>query len=201
MLFPAARPADISLLAPADAERRFGLRQIALSVACTALVALCAHISFVLPFTPVPVTMQTFAVLLIGMLLGPAAGAATMVLYLAEGAAGLPVFSPHGPGGFAQLAGPSAGYLLAYPVAALLAGALFATARRALPVALATLAAALLADSVILASGSAWLAGLLHVSSARAMHIGALPFLAGEAFKLTLLAGTIASLEHARRTR
>ena len=82
-----------------------------LAVGATAFVALCAHISVPLYFTPVPLTLQTLAVILIGLTLGPALGASAMVLYLAEGAMGLPVFSPHGPGGIAQLLGPTAGFL------------------------------------------------------------------------------------------
>ena len=79
------------------------LGQVTLSVAATGLLAICAHISLPLPFTAVPLTLQTFAVILIGMVLGPVAGFSSMILYLAEGAAGLPVFSPHGLGGVAQL--------------------------------------------------------------------------------------------------
>src|SRR5277367_1653846 len=96
--------------------------RVVLVVAATALVAACAHVSLPLPFTPVPLTLQTFAVILVGMVLGPAAGFSAMVLYLAEGASGLPVFSPHGLGGIAQLAGPTGGYLASYPLAAACAG-------------------------------------------------------------------------------
>src|SRR4030088_613668 len=96
--------------------------RVVLVVAATALVAACAHVSLPLPFTPVPLTLQNFAVILIGMALGPVAGFSAMVLYLAEGAMGLPVFSPHGPGGVAQLLGPTAGYLFSYPLAAAVAG-------------------------------------------------------------------------------
>src|SRR5580658_5022371 len=80
----------------------------------TALVAICAHISIPLGITPIPVTMQTFAVLLLGLLFSPGAAFACLALYLMEGALGAPVFSPHGPGGVAQLLGPSGGYLLSY---------------------------------------------------------------------------------------
>src|SRR5271154_6375865 len=86
------------------------------------LVALCAHVSVPLLFTPVPLTLQTFAVLLLGLTLGPGTAFAALTLYLIEGAAGLPVFSPHGPGGILQLMGPTGGYLLSYPFAAALAG-------------------------------------------------------------------------------
>ena len=94
-----------------------------LAVGATVFVAMCAHVSVPLYFTPVPFTLQTLAVLLIGLAFGPALGASTLLLYLAEGAAGLPVFSPHGLGGIAQLLGPTGGYLLSYPLAAAAAGA------------------------------------------------------------------------------
>ena len=98
------------------------LGRIVLTIAATEFVALCAHVSMPLPFTPVPLTLQTFAVILVGMLFGPVVGFSSMVLYLAEGATGLPVFSPHGLGGIAQLVGPTGGFLLSYPIAAACAG-------------------------------------------------------------------------------
>lgn len=181
--------------------RQTGVGRFAVPVACTALIALCAHISVALPFTPIPVTMQTFAVLLVGMLLGPAAGAATLALYLAEGAAGLPVFSPHGLGGIAQLTGPSAGYLLSYPVAAFVAGAIANSARRLMPAFLATLAAAIIADSLILLSGSAWLMTSMHLSLNHALQAGTLPFLAGELLKAALLVLVVTALRQSRPAR
>src|SRR6202789_3468836 len=87
-------------------------------LAGSALVAICAHLAVPLWFTPVPVTLQPFAVLLLGLLLGPRTAFAATVAYLAEGAAGLPVFTPHGLGGIAQLLGPTGGYLLSYPLVA-----------------------------------------------------------------------------------
>src|SRR5271163_690026 len=93
-----------------------------LVIGATAFVAACAHISLPLPFTPVPLTLQNFAVLLVGMLLGPVAGLSAMVLYLAEGALGLPVFTPYAAGGVAHLLGPNGGYLFSYPLAAATAG-------------------------------------------------------------------------------
>src|SRR3981081_824483 len=94
-----------------------------LVIGATAFVAACAHISLPLPFTPVPLTLQNFAVVLVGMALGPIAGFSAMVLYLAEGALGLPVFTPSGgPAGMAHLLGPNAGFLFSYPLAAAPAG-------------------------------------------------------------------------------
>ena len=96
----------------------WGVRVLAV-VFGAALVALAAQISIPLPGTPVPMTLQPMAVLLVGGLLGARLGASSMILYLAMGAAGLPVFTPTVPlVGVARLLGPTGGYLLAYPVAA-----------------------------------------------------------------------------------
>jgi len=78
-------------------------RQVAIVVSASLFVALCARVTLPLPFTPVPLTLQNFAVLLVGMTLGSKRGFAALALYLAEGLAGLPVFNPTGPGGLAQL--------------------------------------------------------------------------------------------------
>src|SRR5271163_1179258 len=80
-----------------------GARQAALVVGASLFVALCAHITLPLPFTPVPLTMQNLGVLLVGLALGSRRGFAALVVYLLEGLSGLPVFSPIGPGGIAQL--------------------------------------------------------------------------------------------------
>src|SRR5271163_5083481 len=100
-------------------ERIFeGARQVALVVGGSLVVALCARIAIPLPGTPVPLTVQNFGVLLVGLLLGSRRGFAALALYLAEGAIGLPVFSPIGPGGIAQLLGPTGGFLMVYPFVA-----------------------------------------------------------------------------------
>ena len=100
-----------------------------LAVGATAFVALCAHISFPLYFTPVPVTLQTLAVILVGLMLGPSLGFSAMLLYLAEGAMGMPVFSPHGPGGIAPTSRAHGGYSFSYPLAAAAAGAIVRSVR------------------------------------------------------------------------
>src|SRR2546423_10980860 len=87
-------------------------------------LALASQVAIPLPFTPVPITLQPLVVVLAGLMLGPAAGAASMVLYLAAGAAGLPVFTPLGAPGIARFFGPTGGYLIAYPPAAHVAGPL-----------------------------------------------------------------------------
>src|SRR3954451_1371951 len=83
--------------------------RVVIAVTATIFVALCAHVSVPLPFTPVPLTLQNFAVLLVGLALGPVAAFAAMALYLTEGALGMPVFNPHGVGGMLQLFGPTGG--------------------------------------------------------------------------------------------
>ncbi|PYV49200.1 MAG: biotin transporter BioY, partial [Acidobacteria bacterium] len=89
--------------------------QIAIVVSASLFVALCARIYIPLPGTPVPMTVQNFGVLLVGLALGSRRGFAALSLYLVEGAMGFPVFSPHGLGGIAQIIGPTGGYLIAYP--------------------------------------------------------------------------------------
>ena len=180
---------------------RVQVRRFVSVVAATALLALCAHVSFLLPLTPIPITMQTVAVLLLGMLLGPVAGMVTMVLYLTEGALGLPVFSPHGVGGLAQLSGPSAGYLLSYPCAAMLVGWVFSATRQRVPTFLAALFASVFADAVILVSGSVWLSVSMHQPFLHAAQLGILPFLLGETYKIIFLASAIASVWHLRKAR
>src|SRR5579863_5503053 len=102
-------------------------KQIAIVVGASLFVALCARITLPLPFTPVPLTLQNFGVLLVGLTVGGRRGFAALVLYLAEGCMGMPVFSPTGPGGIAQLLGPTGGFLLAYPFVAAIAGAIFSS--------------------------------------------------------------------------
>jgi biotin transport system substrate-specific component len=174
--------------------------RLGLSVAATLFVAACAHVSIPLFFTPVPITLQTFAVIVIGMALGPVAGFSTMVLYLAEGAAGLPVFSPAGPGGIAHLLGPNAGFLFAYPLAAAAAGWIV----RSMPRVVSRFSRAVLAgigsSVVTFALGAGWLAHLLHLGSAAVWGLAVAPFLAGEAIKITAAAGIFSSFKRWRRS-
>src|SRR5207245_5975501 len=99
--------------------------QIAVVAGASLFVALCARLTLPLPLTPVPLTLQNFGVLLVGLALGSRRGFAALALYLAEGLMGMPVFSPTGPGGVAQLLGPTGGFLLAYPFVAGIAGWVF----------------------------------------------------------------------------
>src|SRR5204862_5966423 len=106
-----------------------GRRALAV-LAGVALVAIAAQIAIPLPGTRVPMTLQPRAVLLVGGMLGPRLGAGSLILYLALGAAGLPVFTPYGLPGVGRLFGPTGGYLLAYPIAAYAVGRLAADGRR-----------------------------------------------------------------------
>ena len=163
------------------------------------VVALCAQIAVPLPWTPVPMTMQPFGVLLVSLVLGarlsPWVAAASMVAYLAEGAAGLPVLVP-GFGGLLPL-GPSAGYLLAYPLVALAVG--FVAGRA--PGFVRALAAAAAGDTLLLLCGAAWLGLLTHGSAHGALALGVLPFLAGDALKVVLAASAAAGWFHWAHTR
>jgi len=161
-------------------------RQVALVVGASLVVALCARITIpLMPLTPVPLTVQNMGVLLVGMLLGSRRGFAALALYLAEGAAGLPVFSPIGPGGIAQLLGPTGGFLMVYPFVAFLAGYIFERGTKSF---LRAAAAGLLAEILLFAGGLGWLYVFTH-SLARAAYLGLYWFLAAEVIKIMLAAG------------
>ena len=171
-----------------------------LAVGATAFVALCAHISVPLYFTPVPLTLQTLAVILIGLTLGPALGASAMVLYLAEGAMGLPVFSPHGPGGIAQLLGPTAGFLFSYPLAAAAAGGVVRAVRLGRSQFPAAVLGGIVASVFIFSMGAGWIALLLHLRPSTAWHMGVAPFLPGELLKIAAAAGAYTTLRRWHRS-
>jgi biotin transport system substrate-specific component len=150
-----------------------------------ATVALAAQVAVPLPFTPVPMTLQPLAVLVVGGVLGARLGAAALVLYLALGALGFPVFTPVGLPGAARLLGPTGGYLLAYPVAAALVGWL-ASSTLALPLVRVLLACAV-GMVVIHIGGSAQLA-ILTGDVGAATRFGLVPFLTGDLLKIGLAA-------------
>lgn len=168
--------------------------RIVLAFSATALMALCAHVSVPLFFTPVPLTFQTFAVLLIGLALGPSLAFSAMLLYLTEGVVGLPVFSPAGPGGIAQLMGVTGGYLLSYPFAAALAG--FTV--RALGNRRSPFGAALVAGSagtlLTLLMGGLWISLFMHTNLETSAAESIVPFLPGEVLKIMAAAGAFAAL-------
>ena len=172
---PLSKTLQPSLVRPSSQA----LRTLACVVGGSAILAVAAHVA--VPFWPVPITLQTLAVLGLGALLGPSVAVGTVVAYLLEGLCGLPVFA-HG-SGFAVLAGPTGGYLLGYVPAAFFAG--LAARRGWLAKPMSALAAFLLADAVIFVVGVAWLAALFGWE--KAVAVGLTPFLIGEALKLALL--------------
>jgi biotin transport system substrate-specific component len=168
------------------------------------LVAIAAQVAVPLPGTPVPMTLQPMAVLLVGGLLGARLGALSMILYLAMGAAGLPVFTPTVPlFGVARLLGPTGGYLLAYPVAAFAVGALLTPGRRPGVSATQWLRAALAVFTglvLIHLGGLAQLAILTGDLSAAA-RFGTIPFLLGDLLKLAVLVPILIKLTPTIRAR
>jgi len=170
-------------------------QQAAIVAGATLFVALCARVTIPLPFTPVPLTMQNFGVLLVGLMLGSRRGFAALALYLAEGLAGLPVFSPTGPGGLAQLLGPTGGFLLAYPFVAALAGYIFERGRKAFARAAV---AGLLAEIVLFAGGISWLVVLTH-SFAQAVRFGLYWFVFAELIKIMLAAAIVTGRQRVHR--
>ena len=162
------------------------LRAGGIVLAGSALVAVCAHVAIPLWFTPVPVTLQPFAVLVLGMLLGPRMAFATMVAYLAEGAAGLPVFTPHGLGGVAQLLGPTGGYLLSYPIVAPLVSVLWRMGSRGF---YRGVMVAGTGSLVTLAMGAVWLGIYTHAGAMTVLNHAVLPFLPGDVVKVAAAAG------------
>ena len=169
-------------------------------LAGSAFVAVCAHIALPLYFTPVPLTLQTFAVLLLGLLLTPRLAAATLAAYLAEGALGLPVFAPTPiiSAGMAHLFGPTGGYLLAYPAGGALISFLWRKASRSFAAAALSAAGG---DLAILACGATWLAVLTHSSVQTALTLAVVPFLPGDALKIAAAASVAAGFHHFRRRR
>ena len=147
------------------------------------LVAIAAQIALPLPGTPVPMTLQPLAVLLVGALLGPGLGASSLLLYLALGAAGLPVFTPFGLPGVGRLLGPTGGYLLAYPVAAFVVGKIAGDARR-----FVRLAVAALAGIVLIHLGGLAQLALLTGSLSAAATLGTWPFVVSDLVKVPLVA-------------
>ena len=135
--------------------------QVAIVIGASLFVALCARITLPLPFTPVPLTLQNFGVLLVGLALGPRRAFAALVLYLAEGLIGMPVFNPTGPGGVAQLLGPTGGFLLAYPFVAGIAGWVFEAKNEEKSFVRAAIAC-VLAEIFLFVCGLSWLAVLTH---------------------------------------
>ena len=159
-------------------------RSLAIGLAVL-LVAASAQVAVPIPLNPVPITLQPLAILVVGGLLGPAAGAAALVLYLTLGCLGLPVFAS-GSAGFVHLLGPTGGYLMAFPAAAAVAG----LGGRGDAGIVRVLACCLLAMAVIHLGGTAHLA-LLSGDPVTAFRIGFMPFFTGDLLKAGLAAMVI----------
>lgn len=173
-------PTLAGALWPSSAENRVW-RAVLLAVLGSAFLAVLAQIE--IPFWPVPQTMQTFGVMVIGMTYGWRLAGATIALYLVEGAVGLPVFA--GGASAAALVGPTAGYLFGFVLGGMVMGAL---AERGWDrnVVLAV-AAMLVGDAIVFILGWGWLAYFIG-DAGKALELGVLPFLVGDAAKIALVA-------------
>jgi len=166
--------------------RREWAKQAAIVITASLFVDLCARVTVPLPFTPVPLTLQNFGVLAVGLLLGSRRGFAALALYVAEGAFGLPVFSMGA--GIAYLLGPTGGFLIAYPLVAFVAGYIYEhSSRRFVWGAFS----AMVAEVVLFASGLSWLVVLTH-SVSTAIRFGLYWFVFAEIIKVLMAAGVAA---------
>ncbi|MEA2313205.1 MAG: biotin transport system substrate-specific component [Solirubrobacteraceae bacterium] len=161
------------------------VRDILLVLAGAGFVGLMAQISVTLPWTVVPLTGQTLAVLCAGAALGPLRGMSSMVLYALAGIAGAPWFA----GGSSGWGGPAFGYILGFIVAAAVVGALAARGADRTP--LKAVPAMLLGTLIIYAIGVPWLANNLGVDLGKAIDLGVRPFVGGDLIKLALAAGLL----------
>jgi len=168
---------------------------IVLVISASLFVAVCAKVSLPLPFTPVPLTLQNFAVLVVGLSLGARRGAIAMGLYLLEGAMGAPVFNSIGLGGLAQVVGPTGGYLMAYPLVAYLTGKIFEMRNRSFT---AAVEGAAIAELVLFTSGVSWLMVLTGTPLSKAAAFGLYPFVPAEVLKIAAAAAIVTAWERRR---
>src|SRR6476619_8406155 len=168
-------------LAPLDWTRSAGL-----VIVFSLFIAACAQFS--IHIGPIPITGQTFAVLLTGMLLGSRLGAAAVIAYLIEGAIGLPFFAGGG-AGLVRFFGPTAGYLVAFPAAAFITGAF---AEHGWDKRYTTAVAAMAIGSLIIFLGGwAWYAMLTNTPPVAAFKIAVVPFILGDVIKIALVAAVL----------
>lgn len=169
--------------------------EIPLLVGFNLLLVVCAYVSITVPFSPVPITGQTFGVLLVAMALGRMRGTAVVLAYLIEGVAGLPVFAG-GAAGFAVLAGPTGGYLLGFLVAAWVVGTLADRGwDKGFGKSVATMA---IGTAVIFCGGLAWLGNFVPVEGLLAA--GLVPFIPGAVLKIALASMILPSVWRFIRT-
>lgn len=169
----------------ADVVPHTWARQAVLVIGGAAFVGLAAQIAIPLPFTPVPLTLQTFAVLLTGAALGSLRGVLSMLLYTIVGVAGVPWFA-EGSSGFSA---PSFGYILGFIAAAFIVGRIAEQGATRSPMRTAGLM--IVGNLVIYAIGVTWLAFALGVDIPTAVALGLTPFLIGDAVKIAAAAGLL----------
>jgi biotin transport system substrate-specific component len=168
-------------------------KQAAIVISASLFVALCARVTVPLPFTPVPLTLQNFGVLAVGLLLGSRRGFAALSLYLVEGAFGMLVFSMGA--GIGYLLGPTGGFLLAYPLVAFVAGWIYEHSSRRFGWAALS---SVVAELVLFAGGLSWLVVLTH-SVSLAIRYGLYWFVFAEVIKV-LMAAALATRWHQQRS-
>ncbi len=186
-MFIMTLPVYADVIRPASASRASSrLIDAALIAGFSVLIAISAQLAILLPFTPVPVTLQTMMVLATGALLGSRRGPAAVLLYLAEGAVGLPVFSA-GRSGLAFMAGPTGGYLVGFLAAAFIAGLLSERGwdRKGLTAFLGLM----IADAAIYVSGVLWLG--IYAGFSGLLVMGVLPFVAVDMVKAAACAALL----------
>lgn len=171
--------------------------QVAIVIGASLFVALCAKVTLPLPFTPVPLTMENFAVLLVGLTLGSRRGFAALLVFLLEGAMGMPVFAQTGIGGIAQIIGPTGGFLIAYPFVAGLAGWIMERGRKTFARAAV---AGLLAECVLFAGGIGWLFVLTH-SISIALRFGLYWFIFAEIIKVLMSSAIVSGWRRLRKAQ
>jgi biotin transport system substrate-specific component len=159
--------------------------KVILVLACSGLMALSSRVALPLPFTPVPVTGQTAAVLLLASVLGARLALSVQLVYLAEGLAGLPVFAPGTDWGAARLAGPTGGYLVGFLAATWIIGTLAdrGVGKRFL----SALGMMLAGEAAMYAVALPWLKGVTGVRWTQALLLGVWPFLPGDVYKMALV--------------
>jgi biotin transport system substrate-specific component len=183
-----ASPLIADVIRPANTKTAW-IYDAALVAGFSLVIALGAQAAIPLPFTPVPVTLQTLAVLMAGCLLGSGRGALAVIAYLGEGFAGLPVFSG-GTSGISHLLGPTGGYLLGFVAAAFIVG-LFAE-RGAARSWLGTLVMLIVGNLVLYVPGVIWLGA--YTGMDRAVSLGFLPFVVGDLLKTAAGWGLLSGL-------
>lgn len=156
----------------------------------TAIMVVTAFIQIPLPFTPVPITLQTMTVMLAGLLLKPKEASLSLIVYVLLGAIGLPVFAG-GQGGLSILVGPTGGYLVSWIPAAGLVALIHGNSNQLLRAVLAALIGGIVLVYVI---GVPWLALSTGMSISKAIAVGAVPFILGDLFKLVLAVGLATAL-------